>query len=825
MANIKISDLPLIANIPPTSGEFPIVYNNVTYKMNWSQLNNQITASGANPLNVIGTGTTGNITKWTTGGSVIGDSLITDNGSVVTITSNADIDGTLNVTETLTVDKTATSAIEIAKFKVSGTGGTNGNESFVSILPGSSNFTTQLRLNTNNTGNNFQTVSNKSGILELATTDSNSIVFKTNNSTRLTIDGVGVSTFTNNIKIPNSGTIGSVSAADAITILSGGQVGIKGTPSYDFHVFGNILAITGSNAVLRLIGTAGNAKLFDLKNDNGVFSIRDVNNGKDMYQTDPTSNGFHKWYINDVQKMILDSSGNVGIGTGTATPSKKLEVRRDDGVSNGLHGITDFNRAGGADAQLLIGYYANGSSVTESTIYSANNLPLSLAAGGSQRLTISSGGVTTLFANIGSAVDNAQLQIKSDGSATVTGLMFINAANTNSFNDLAGIASYIESGNAKGNLQFWTRNSDGNNNDRTTRLTISSNGNIGQANASPIADPFVNGAEQWMTYQIGKGGVLGAYKNNNESMFGFNTYFSAPSGANKAIISGMNGSAIRYYADRMTFNFLTSSGTAQTQTEAMRITSGGNVGISATPTASKLNVRYNAGGTDAAESVIAVNIGDNATLNSAGITVRNAGNRGNKGNAAGTALFKAEFNDATAMIIDKDGKVLVGMADAATQPTNSNFFMADAQSGPSITVGGHGGAHTAILFRHNGATTPGSIVITTNSTAYNISSDYRLKENVTPITDALSRVNQLKPSRFNFISESDRTVDGFLAHEVKNIIPEAISGEKDAVNEDGTPDYQGIDQSKIVPLLTAAIQEQQTLIDTLTARIDTLENN
>ena len=74
-------------------------------------------------------------------------------------------------------------------------------------------------------------------------------------------------------------------------------------------------------------------------------------------------------------------------------------------------------------------------------------------------------------------------------------------------------------------------------------------------------------------------------------MFGFNTYFSAPSGANKAIISGMNGSAIRYYADRMTFNFLTSSGTAQTQTEAIRITSGGNVGISATPTASKLNVR------------------------------------------------------------------------------------------------------------------------------------------------------------------------------------------------------------------------------------------
>ena len=96
------------------------------------------------------------------------------------ISGNADIDGTLNVTETITVDKTATSATEIAKFKVSGTGGSSGNESFVSILPGSDNFTTQLRLHTNNTGSTFQTVSNKSGILELATTDSNPIVFKTN---------------------------------------------------------------------------------------------------------------------------------------------------------------------------------------------------------------------------------------------------------------------------------------------------------------------------------------------------------------------------------------------------------------------------------------------------------------------------------------------------------------------------------------------------------------------------------------------------------------------------------------------------------------------
>jgi len=135
-----------------------------------------------------------------------------------------------------------------------------------------------------------------------------------------------------------------------------------------------------------------------------------------------------------------------------------------------------------------------------------------------------------------------------------------------------------------------------------------------------------------------------------------------------------------------------------------------------------------------------------------------------------------------------------------------------------------------IVFSNNSSNIVGRITTQGSSTSYNTTSDYRLKENVTPITDALSRVNQLKPSRFNFIIEANKTVDGFLAHEVSEIIPEAISGEKDALNEDGTPNYQGIDQSKIVPLLTAAIQEQQTiiesqksLIDGLTTRIETLE--
>tara|TARA_R100000654_G_scaffold41171_1_gene67299 strand:- start:4 stop:1086 length:1083 start_codon:yes stop_codon:yes gene_type:complete len=131
----------------------------------------------------------------------------------------------------------------------------------------------------------------------------------------------------------------------------------------------------------------------------------------------------------------------------------------------------------------------------------------------------------------------------------------------------------------------------------------------------------------------------------------------------------------------------------------------------------------------------------------------------------------------------------------------------------------------------------GKIQTTGSATAYVTSSDYRLKENITYDFDATTRLKQLKPCRFNFIADSNTTVDGFIAHEV-TAVPEAVSGEKDAmtaevlyVDGDEIPegkkvgdvkvaskiDPQGIDQSKLVPLLVKTIQE-------LEARITALEN-
>jgi hypothetical protein len=117
----------------------------------------------------------------------------------------------------------------------------------------------------------------------------------------------------------------------------------------------------------------------------------------------------------------------------------------------------------------------------------------------------------------------------------------------------------------------------------------------------------------------------------------------------------------------------------------------------------------------------------------------------------------------------------------------------------------------------------GSITVTASSTSYNTSSDYRLKENVVALTGAKTRLNSLNVKRFNFTIDPSVTVDGFLAHEVAPIVPEAISGTKDEVDSDGNPVYQGIDQAKLVPLLTAALQEAFAEIAALTARVEALE--
>ena len=172
------------------------------------------------------------------------------------------------------------------------------------------------------------------------------------------------------------------------------------------------------------------------------------------------------------------------------------------------------------------------------------------------------------------------------------------------------------------------------------------------------------------------------------------------------------------------------------------------------------------------------------------------------------------------MRIPSSGGLLLNTSSRIDDGLATIGFQGSIQKGLVLNDTDPANTRVFIAFDISGTTQIGAIANSNNTgVTYNTSSDYRLKENVIAVSDGITRLQQLKPSRFNFIAAPGHTVDGFLAHEVQEVVPEAITGEKDAVDDEGNPIYQGIDQSKLVPLLTAALQEALQKIDDLEGRL------
>ncbi len=199
---------------------------------------------------------------------------------------------------------------------------------------------------------------------------------------------------------------------------------------------------------------------------------------------------------------------------------------------------------------------------------------------------------------------------------------------------------------------------------------------------------------------------------------------------------------------------------------------------------------------------------------------------------------------ATRMTISDGGAVFIGTTGVPSNGSGGAAFRNDSNSRKNLYLSTSSANNQGLVVFDNPNGSVGSITTNGSATAYNTSSDYRLKENVTDISDGITRVKQLAPKRFNFIADADTTVDGFIAHEAATVIPEAVSGEKDAMTEEvlyvdgdeipegkkvgdvkiaSTIDPQGIDQSKLVPLLTAALQEAIAKIETLETKVAALE--
>ena len=244
---------------------------------------------------------------------------------------------------------------------------------------------------------------------------------------------------------------------------------------------------------------------------------------------------------------------------------------------------------------------------------------------------------------------------------------------------------------------------------------------------------------------------------------------------------------------------------------------GGNIGIGTTSPAGILHVK----GSDIVQYV------DSSNTTSE-ICFRNNTSTGDNiriGGSGNNLTF--DTGGAEQVRVTGSGDVLIGLTTTGStsegwtfRPGNESTVFRD--TGIVMLMGGGQSGQKIIDFRQGG-TGIGSIQKSgTTNIQYNTSSDYRLKENAVNISDGITRLKTLKPYRFNFKVEPDKTVDGFFAHEV-TAVPEAISGTKDEVDSNNNPVYQGIDHSKLVPLLTAALQESISKIETLETKVAALE--
>ena len=562
----------------------------------------------------------------------------------------------------------------------------------------------------------------------------------------------------------------------------------------------------------------------------------------------------------NTERLRITSDGRLGLGTSSpSTFGRFALVASGSGSKNGI-GISNggFNGSPGSPSELPLIEGFTSAGTLPAGIYSLNAFnsytdhwlafkTTNRAGTTATRLTIDAEGRVGL----GTSSPGYRLDVNSGATTDVAAF-----TSTGSSADIYLKDSGTTLGNTRiratsGELRFITGLS--------ARMTIDSSGKVGIGTTSP-------------------GAILDVGKANNAGDVDFRFFNRGAGSANSSVTLGLfptntatRGGKIVMFADnpgggQFSMRFLTSTTTAE-PSERMRIDTAGRllIGTSTDRTGYRVQIE----GTDENTSSLSltrnsndssgsgINLGKSRGTSLGSNTVVIAGDRlgsirfrGTDGSALLTgALIEAKVdttpgaNDlptrlefsTTAdgasspterMRITSGGEVYIPYVAAGTWYSSASLRLytgaetTAAGSMESTTTAG-GTRYHCIFSNSNGVV--GSISTSGSATAYNTSSDYRLKENVVPLTGAAERLNQLQVHRFNFIADSGRTVDGFIAHEAQAVVPECVTGTKDEVDDEGNPVYQGIDQSKLVPLLTAALQEALAEIESLKARVTALE--
>jgi len=342
-----------------------------------------------------------------------------------------------------------------------------------------------------------------------------------------------------------------------------------------------------------------------------------------------------------------------------------------------------------------------------------------------------------------------------------------------------------------------------------------SSGNLGLG-VTPSAWRTTFGQKSIQFGPVGFVYSLSAASNNNQTVLGSNWYLNT-SGSQIYVNSDYATSLIQTNGQFQWSN--APSGTAGNSisfTQAMTLDASGNLGIGTTSPTTRLHVSSAGAAIATIQSTLAAG---NTNVETRYISTNRTWGVGQNIIQTSSIFEIADVTaSATRLAIDTSGNLLVGKT--STSSTTQGAYISSAGQYVVAQPAGTG----AVFFQNtSGGATVGTITINASTTTYGTSSDYRLKENIVPMVGALSAVSALKPVTYNWkIDGSDG--QGFIAHELAEVCPEAVQGKKDAVDDEGNPVYQGIDTSFLVATLTAAIQEQQALITQLTARITALES-
>jgi hypothetical protein len=513
--------------------------------------------------------------------------------------------------------------------------------------------------------------------------------------------------------------------------------------------------------------------------------------------------------ITFTQAMTLDASGNLGVGT--TNPLSKLNAKGTQG-----NWRIDPDSVS-SEIQLLSTTVANDAFRD----YRIRTQQTMFDTAGAERMRIDSSGNVGIGTSIAPGSNGGGLAIyRSDyprltfrnnttGDTTTAGTQFVAAGlNFEIYNKQSG---YID---------FGTGN--------TSRMLLDSSGNLGLG-VTPSAWSGVNGV-----FEI-KGNAY-IYSTTGVLSSGANAYFNGTNWIYKT-----TQSATRYEQvnglHRWDISPSGTAGNAITFTQAMTLDASGNLGIGTTSPSARLDVTVAGTASYSSSSAPTPNIflgttgAANSRYTSIGINCRGASGQSQTnyitsvpeatdGNAALAFSVYGGYAAVERARIDSSGNLLVGTTGLPNGTSVYGTALSPQSNGRTIIYQATNQTTSQTLqafYNPNGGV--GSISTSGSATSFTTSSDYRLKNTIAPMTGALAKVALLKPCTYKWNADGSNG-EGFIAHELAEVMPQAVVGEKDAVDAEGKPVYQGIDTSFLVATLTAALQEAVAEINSLKARLD-----